>query len=336
MAIEPRERNMRRSKAVAMLGVFGAAFFLTVTDPIIANPLPAPIQDFSLQIHVAASAIDADQKCLPAKAGDYERYHLPPPRNLPKEISFATDWAQQPTGGWYGQQIIDACRMQVDGLLTWHGKAAVRVEVQPKDDPLSLGANSERSEMTMMQDSAGNRILETKSSGVQYYATSYYFPPTWHGEQLPWSAFTSMDCSKGAQAQCNSWSFVLQFYGWGALSAARETAGGPERYKFNNSQLSDGGLITLGKWTDFVFRIDWTTGEYKVWRRDQGRDSFIQVLAGVTQPPSIEIYIKQGLYRGGYVRGRTDVLWIGPTVRGSSFSAAEQQAFGTNSGNTDR
>jgi len=30
-------------------------------------------------------------------------------------------------------------------------------------------------------------------------------------------------------------------------------------------------------------------------------------------PPGKDFYIKQGLYRGGTVGGRADVLWIGPT-----------------------
>jgi hypothetical protein len=41
-------------------------------------------------------------------------------------------------------------------------------------------------------------------------------------------------------------------------------------------------------------------------------------------------YWKQGLYRGGV--NRTDVLWMGPTARATSFEAAEMAAFGTASG----
>ena len=32
-------------------------------------------------------------------------------------------------------------------------------------------------------------------------------------------------------------------------------------------------------------------------------------------PPGKDFYIKQGLYRGGTVGGRADVLWIGPDQR---------------------
>src|SRR5262249_43366410 len=98
--------------------------------------------------------------------------------------------------------------------------------------------------------------------------------------------------------------------------------------------FSDGGSIALGKWTDFVFMIDWTAGHVVWWRRDQGQMAFTKVIGGTDPafsnptPPSV----KQGLYRGGDVNGRTDVLWIGPTSRGSSFTAVEAASFGTSVG----
>jgi len=228
---------------------------------------------------------------------------------------------------------MDSCRIQRDGFLTWHGKTAVRIEVQPSDDPLALKANSERAEMLLMQGANGEEIRESATSGTQYYATSYYFPLNWQGQQLPWSAFKPADCSTGDQNSCNSWSLVWQFYGWGALSAAQTAVNGPQRYVFNNSQFTEDGLIALGKWTDFVIVVDWSTGGYVIWRRDEGETAFTQSLSGRTPVPTLRsVYVKQGLYRGGNVGGRTDVLWMGPTVRGSNFSAVERQAFGTDSG----
>jgi hypothetical protein len=168
-----------------------------------------------------ASVQNASKRCRPVRPGTHESYHWPPITKLPDGISFATNWTQVPTGGWSGQQVMDSCRMQADGFLTWHGKAAVRVEVQPNDDPLALHANSERAEMLLMQDAKRQEIRENIGSGTQYYATSYYFPASWQGQQLPWSAFAPIDCSAGNQNKCNSWSFVWQFYGWEGMSAAR-------------------------------------------------------------------------------------------------------------------
>jgi hypothetical protein len=280
----------------------------------------------------AVAAYVATPLCSPVAAGDHETYHLPVTTGLPSGVTFSSDWSQQATGGWYGRQAMDGCRIKPDGNVTWHGKAAARIEVQPKDDPLALGENTERSEMLIMQTANGSQIQESTASGTVYYATSYYFPPTWAGEQLPWSAFAPVDCSTGDQNQCNSWSFVMQFWGWGALMAARTTPGGVEHYSFAGKTFTTNSAIALGQWTDFVFQVNWTTGAFVIYRRDQGNTSFTQVLSGNNGAPSGSIYYKQGLYRGGDVKGRTDVLWVGPTARGASFSAVEQQAFGTNNG----
>jgi hypothetical protein len=309
--------------------IFLALF--TVSAPLQPNPTHAQLSETA----PASLMPDASKKCLPIRPGRHQTYRLPSTARPPEGISFATDWNQVPTGGWYGQQVMDRCRIRPDGFLTWHGNVAVRVEVQPNDDPLALNSNSERAEMLLMQDVDGKEIRENVGSGTQYYATSYYFPETWQGQQLPWSAFAPTDCSVGNQTMCNSWSIVWQFYGWGAVSAAKSAVNGLQHYSFNNAQFEDGGLIQLGKWTDFVFMVDWSTGVYTIWRRDEGKTKFTQALSGKTPVPDQNIYVKQGIYRGGNVGGRTDVLWIGPTARGSSFSAVERQAFGTGGGSSD-
>jgi len=286
----------------------------------------------------ALVTLNASKKCGTIASGPHESYGLPANGKLPDGISFATDWSQIRTGGWFGAQIMDSCRTEPDGMVTWHGKAAVRVEVQSNDDPLNPKTNSDRAEMMMMQTPDGNVIKENAGRGIQYYATSYYFPTNWQGQQLPWYRFAPTDCSFGDQNQCNSWSVVWQFSGWGAaLSAAQTDVGAPQRYLFNGQAFNDGGRIQVGKWTDFVFMVDWSTGAYNVWRRNEGQIGFTQVLsARAAVPADRDIYVKQGLYRGGNVSGRTDVLWIGPTARGLSFTAVEQQAFGTDNGHPDK
>jgi len=37
-------------------------------------------------------------------------------------------------------------------------------------------------------------------------------------------------------------------------------------------------------------------------------------------------HAKQGRHRGGQIGGRTGVLWVGPTARGSSFQAVTKRA----------
>jgi len=314
-------RQWTHEWAPASIAVF-ALGFLPVPQLVLAETAPALPQ-----------AMDTSQQCPAVPPGRQESSRLPPNTDTTAGISFATAWDELPSGGWYGRQAMDGCRIRPDGVRTWHGKAAVRVEVQPNDDPLDLHANSERAEMLVMQDTSGREIRENPASGTQYYATSYFLPETWRGQQLPWSAFAPLDCSVAPQTVCNSWSYIWQFYGWGGLTAGQRTPNGPQQYAFNNSALRDGGLITLGKWTDFIFQVDWSSGAYTVWRRDEGESRFHEALTGRSPVPRMRsIYVKQGLYRGGNTGGRTDVLWIGPTARGSSFASVEQQAFGTTHG----
>lgn len=291
----------------------------------------------------------AGKACMPVAAGDHEQYMLPVATGLPSGVTFLTDWSAQPAhGGFYGMQIMDDCRYRADpnGFVTWHGKPCARVEVDPSDDPLALGENTERAEGAFMQDQGGAQIQENPPSGKQYYATSYYFPTSWAATFYPYSVFeapgstwpagVSSDCASGAGTQCNSWSFVMQLYPWGALAAASTAPGSPEKLWFsaggNDFQFTGGGDLTLGKWVDLVLSVDWATGDVTIYRRNEGETTFTQVVSGNGGAPPADVYFKQGLYRGGAVNGRTDVYWVGPTARGGSFAAVEMAAFGTSAG----
>jgi hypothetical protein len=269
---------------------------------------------------------------------------------MPTNITFVTDWTHNPAaGGWQAEQVMDACRIEVDpnGFTTWHGAPAVRVEVDPGDDPLDLGEGTERAEDLTMQDATGTAIVENESSGTQYFAFSYYFPTSWAGTELAGNG--------------NSWSIVLQLHGPDslgfspafALSAASATVGGTETYGIGTnvgaltasccgpSYTPTNAAIALGKWTDFVMLMTFAstpTGHMTLWRRDEGQTAFTQVVdaanVATLQYASGQAvgdhYWKQGLYRGGV--NRTDVYWLGPIARGATFAAVEQAAFGTNVG----
>jgi hypothetical protein len=247
---------------------------------------------------------------------------------------------------------MDDCRYQADpgGFQTWHGKAAARLEVNPSDDPLNLGENSERTECLTEQDASGNQWNEGPSSGTLYYATSYYFSKSWAATSYPYSVFesgggswpgnVSTDCGSAGNL-CNSWSLVLQFHGpgggtpWAVLAAGSTAPGAPQKMWLGGSQdvqFSDGGQLVPGAWVDIAIEVDWATAAITIWRRNEGQTGFTQVVATTFPAAASGTYMKQGLYRGGNVNGRTDVLWVGPTARGSTFSAVEQAAFGTNVG----
>jgi hypothetical protein len=301
----------------------------------------------------SSGMLETGSICPHVAPGDHEQYGLPPTTGLPSGVTSLTDWTQHPAhGGWYGAQQMDDCRYQADpgGFMTWHGKLAARVEVDPGDDPLALGENSERTECLTEQDASGNQLDEGPASGAQFYATSYYFSTDWAATSYPYSVFeagggtwpgnVSSDCGSAGNL-CNSWSLVLQFHQpgggtpWAVLSAASPAPGQPQKMWLAGSQdvqFSDGGAIVPGKWVDLVLEVDWTSGAIDVWRRDEGQAGFTQVVATTFPAPVDGTYMKQGLYRGGNVNGRTDVLWVGPTARGSTFSAVEEAAFGTDAG----
>jgi len=292
--------------------------------------------------------------CATVAPGDYETYGLPPTTSLPSGVSALTDWTQHPAhGGWYGAQQMDACRYEADpgGFTTWHGKPAARLEVNPGDDPLMLGENSERTECLDEQDATGAEISEGPSSGTVYYATSYYFSKSWAATSYPYSVFeaggsswpgnVSSDCG-GAGNLCNSWSLVFQLHGpgggtpWAVLAAASTAPGQPQKMWLSGStdvQFSDGGQLVLGAWVDVVLEVDWAAPTISVWRRNQSQTAFTQVVSAASFPAAqTGTYAKQGLYRGGNVNGRTDVLWVGPTARATSFASVESAAFGTSAG----
>ena len=155
-----------------------------------------------------------------------------------------------------------------------------------------------------------------------------------------WPGNVSADCGSAGNL-CNSWSLVLQFHGpgggtpWAALAAGSPAPGQPQKMWLTGAddvQFSDDGQIVLGAWVDLVIEVAWASGAITMWRRDEGASSFAEVVAATFPAPVTGTYMKQGLYRGGNVNGRTDVLWMGPTARGSTFSAVEQAAFNTNVG----
>jgi hypothetical protein len=288
----------------------------------------------------AQAAPKASRLCGSVAPGEHDVTHLPAVAKLPNGVTWMTDWAAQPeTGGWYEMQAVDACRYRLDpDFKTWHGLAAARIEVDPGDDPLNLNGNSERAEGLLTQSVGGKLMLDDRSSGTQFYAISYFFPETWDATQYPWSAFAPKDCGADDSNACNSWSIVLQFHlksarPWGFLYAAKVGPKAPQRYTLlfgdKPQPFSDGGPLALGKWTDFVFQIRWDANNVTAWRRDQGQKDFAKVIDEAPfSPPAQPVYLKQGLYRGGAVDGRTDVFWVGPTVRATSYAAATAAAFG--------
>ena len=269
------------------------------------------------------------ERMCTSSASETEAYRLPAPTSLPTGVSFLSDWENRVrAGGFGGVQAMDGCRMAHDPIFsTWHGLATVRVEVNPGDDPISSGG--ERSEVIFMQTPSGEIIEESRSSGRVYFATSYYFPDDWEGTVL--------------RGNPESWSAVLQFHPGGGsglfailMAGVREQQDG-QRLFWTSENLDtrylDDPAIRLGEWVDLVFDMDFSAAQIRIYRRNQNETTF-RLVMDESEPAmrSGTTHMKQGLYRGSDVGGRTDVLWIGPTSRGESFAAVEMASFGTNNG----
>ena len=118
-----------------------------------------------------------------------------------------------------------------------------------------------------------------------------------------------------------------------------------DHYKFTN------GDLRKGHWVQFLLDAVWktdATGMVKVYRRDEGESDFQKVLQ-LSGIPTLQTsqYIPTDLehcpscapvnivhyWRVGYYRStspdQTNVLWLGPVVRGTTFDEVAKAAFGT-------
>jgi hypothetical protein len=192
-----------------------------------------------------------------------------------------------------------------------------------------------------MRRRSGDIIFESIDSGTQYFALSYKLPADF----------------RSAEREQGQWAVLFQLHGPDSLNAPPAFAlrVTDEKYyivmnggdlsagnRWRTIDFSDAGL-NLGKWVDFVIMIRFSansSGQVTVWRRNEGDREFREI-ANSGEIPTLQYneakgiapgphYWKQGLYRSAF--DHINVFWMGPTARASTFSAAEQAAFGTASG----
>lgn len=256
---------------------------------------------------------------------------------------FIADWAQgvlagSGKSGFKYKQVVSDDRLTVDQVIRRAGSSAsLAVKVLPGDFPPKIGTSGERSEVLVMVDANGNRVDETASSGLRYFAFSVYVPTDWTPPQY--------------DANHWKWGIIFQLHGPDSLSASPAFAfrlmdkfdvaltGGdlsqasnqtPRVYTFANSSLK------LGKWVDFIIAINFSptaSGNVQVWRRDEGAADFTLTL-NVANIPTLQYngdvqahYWKCGYYRSASATAVTR-LNLGKLVRGSTFSEVKQAAFG--------
>ena len=259
--------------------------------------------------------------------------------NSPSDgISFSNHWEQGITGPglWSYVQVVDNNRFQMVTSPVRYGYYPVRIEVRPGDDPIQ--SSGERAEVQYMSDANGNFINENESSGTQYYAFSVQLDPNWQppeqGDTAPWGIIFQLH---GPDSLGVSPSFAIEAtdkFGVELTSGDLDSPSGSyEAYQ----QFSDSRL-NIGHWIDFIVKIKFAkdfTGSVDIWRRDEGKYPFTQVLS-INNIPTLQYRSSQGgvgdhYWKYGYYRSKqttvTSILLLGGMTRGTTFDNVVATAF---------
>jgi len=263
---------------------------------------------------------------------------------LPANILFMSDWSRLPATGsannWRYRQVWtnDRIRYLTDSTSPKRGVVG-RIEVRPGDKV--GGFSGERAEYLAMQDSRGQPLPVTTQSGHEYYGIAIKVPTTWQSPQ---------------RSSSGTWGIFFQLHGPDTLRASPAIAliaendyriqldagdlldGGtrssnrpPVKYSFTN------GALNKGQWVQFMLDVVWSptnTGYVAVYRRDQGQTTWTRVFER-RGTPTLQWRYRESVgphyWKAGFYRSPssiTNVLYLGPVVRGRTFADVAMAAFG--------
>jgi hypothetical protein len=240
-------------------------------------------------------------------------------------IIHKTDWeAAGFESGWGDPQTKAAYSMTRVTSPVRSGSYAARVEVRP-GDVLHTG---ERSELArMLKAGTSTEHVENAQSGTKYLGVSVNIPTDWtppdpNPDGYTWGILWQLHSHSGSPPI----SFGVQDQYRLGLSNPVTTGGSP---------LSEPAL-NKGKWTDFIFEITFSatnTGAVKIWRRDEGEASFVEVLSrtGIgTLDHSNDHYWKIGFYRSP--SNHINIYYLDNFVYATTYNEVEQ-SFGVSTPN---
>jgi hypothetical protein len=241
------------------------------------------------------------------------------------QTSFQGDWESGTVTGsgntnWISLQAVAADRFTLinDGV---RAGTYARVEVRPGDNPLSCCYNTDRAEVSGMQNANGTQLFENLGSGTQRYSFSVKFDAGWQ---------TIVDHGDGA------WGIFLQLHGpdgqppalaFSATDQIRLNMLVGDIAKPTTIGTSSLGALNSGHWIDFVMTTKFAsddTGFVNILRRDEGQASFQEVL-NLANTPTLQFdstvnggavgdhYWKTGLYRNR--QDFTSVLYLDGMTR---------------------
>ena len=252
--------------------------------------------------------------------------------------SFQGDWESGTVTGsgntnWLYLEAVAADRFTLinDGV---RAGTYARVEVRSGDNPLACCYNTDRAEVSGMQNADGTQIFENLNSGTQRYSFSVKLDANWQ---------TIVDHGDGA------WGSFLQLHGPDGLSPALSFSA-TDQIRFNmlvgdianpttTGISSSLGALNAGHWIDFVLTTKFAsdnTGFINILRRDEGQTSFQEVL-NLTNTPTLQFdssvnggavgdhYWKTGLYRNR--QDFTSVLYLDGMTREAVAAVPEPEAY---------
>jgi hypothetical protein len=259
---------------------------------------------------------------------------------LPPGISFLNNWEQGITGPgkWKGTQTVSDDRIQRVISPDQVGHYAVRIEVRPGDDPIK--SSGERTELVIMSDAKGNSINENESSGTQYYAFSIQIPVDWvppaediHG--LHWGICLQLH---GPDEYGESPAIAFEVTDSFSLDLNAGDIDTPAAMYRHFYISMSGSSLNKGHWVYFVIKINYAknfTGSIDIWRRDEDKTQFTQVLS-IINIPTLQYKSSQGgvgdhYWKYGYYRSKqttvTNILLLGAVARGTNFDDLVATAF---------
>ncbi len=251
---------------------------------------------------------------------------------------------------WHAIQEKEMGRITVENDITSpkHG-AVARIEVRPGDNLGWTGERAEVSDMLRKNPTTGRteHYCVHESDGHEFYGIAVKLSEDWqppkknNGNGPLWGIFLQLHGPNNFDAPppfalAVDSDFHVNLGGGDLLDGGRAT----KRLEGKSYAFSDGSLHR-GHWVQFMIDVTWSYndhGHVVIYRRDEGETSFRKMLEKYdfstlqsqygTPEDSFGHYWKAGFYRS-ITAGLTNILWLGPLVRGTDFDEVAKVAFGT-------
>jgi hypothetical protein len=261
----------------------------------------------------------------------------------------------------------DRIRLEVDPTSPKGGMVA-RFEVRSGDHRQGK-YSGERSEMYGMLGKAHKKLPVTADSGHEFYGISVKVSADWIAPQhetaqkgyTHWGSFMQLH-SPNIYNSPPAIDFIAEDdFHLGMDSGELEKivpdpkTGGTKTGRQDSKPIAfTNGNLNRGHWVQFMMDVVWasdTSGSIRIYRRDEGAKDFTKVLdlqgtptlqfashistdpaqCSTCAPDNVTHYWRIGFYRSTSP-DQTNVLWLGPLVRGTAFDEVASAAFGS-SGN---